>query len=269
MGKGKKAKGEERGTKFSLLHRGTRDSAYAGEEAPSEFVIVPAKLNKNDLKRQQRETVGGGASGGSGRSKFDSILEEQKTNHSSSQPKALNHINELGLRNDGYDYTQHLKPMGEGKFFGADGQERTLDYTRHRKNLELPDHVKPSEKEIERGLETITIDERAMDPDLRAALFAEGDEEGEFEELLDDFVSTAMQEPEGGEKESKFDWDSHIAMLLERSEGLTGLHTTKVKPRGWGGTWGAYYCETPVRPVLPVVGTKYYCCWKRPDGNIL
>ena len=45
MGKSKKGNSEERGTKFSLLYRGTRDSAYAGEETPSEFVIVPAKLN--------------------------------------------------------------------------------------------------------------------------------------------------------------------------------------------------------------------------------
>ena len=43
--------------------------------------------------------------------------------------------------------------------------------------------------------------QQVMDADLRAALFEDADEEGEFEMLDDDFISQAMAEPEGGEEE--------------------------------------------------------------------
>jgi hypothetical protein len=66
-----------------------------------------------------------------------------------------------------------------------------------------------------------------MDEDLRAALFADEDEDGEgFEELDDDFVLQVMQEPIVPD----FDFDAHIAALLARSE--KQLVATN-KARGW------------------------------------
>lgn len=50
-----------------------------------------------------------------------------------------------------------------------------------------------------------------MDPDIRAALFEDEDEEGGFEALDDDFVLQVMQEPE----KPDFDFDAHIARLIE------------------------------------------------------
>lgn len=63
-----------------------------------------------------------------------------------------------------------------------------------------------------------------MDSDLRDALFC--DEQGLFEELDDNFVIEALQEPE----KPDFDFDSHIARLIERSE--RSLQTSQ-GPRGW------------------------------------
>ena len=51
-----------------------------------------------------------------------------------------------------------------------------------------------------------------MDKDIRAALFDGFDEEGEFEELQDDFMAQVMGEPE----DPDFDFDAHIAMLIAR-----------------------------------------------------
>ena len=50
-----------------------------------------------------------------------------------------------------------------------------------------------------------------MDPDIRAALFEDEDEEGGFEALDDDFVMQVMQEPE----KPDFDFEAHIARLIE------------------------------------------------------
>lgn len=51
-----------------------------------------------------------------------------------------------------------------------------------------------------------------MDEDLKAALFDGFDENGEFEELNDDFVLEVMEEPEVPD----FDFDAHIAKLIAR-----------------------------------------------------
>lgn len=50
-----------------------------------------------------------------------------------------------------------------------------------------------------------------MDPDIRAALFEDVDDEGQpFEELADDFVLEALQAP----AQPDFDFDAHIARLI-------------------------------------------------------
>jgi hypothetical protein len=51
-----------------------------------------------------------------------------------------------------------------------------------------------------------------MDSDLKAALFGEEDEGGEFEELADDFITECMKEPEVPD----FDFDAHIANLIAK-----------------------------------------------------
>jgi hypothetical protein len=64
-----------------------------------------------------------------------------------------------------------------------------------------------------------------MDKDVYASLFEGKDENGEFEELDDDFVTQAMIEPELPD----FDFDAHIASLIARSEQALGIN----KARGW------------------------------------
>jgi protein LTV1 len=91
----------------------------------------------------------------------------------------------MGFKNDGYDYSQHMKEMGGGAFIGKNGGARP----EHGQILELPADALPSAGEMDRRLEAVTINDNLMDDDLRAALFDEDDGEGEFEELLDDFIT--------------------------------------------------------------------------------
>lgn len=70
-----------------------------------------------------------------------------------------------------------------------------------------------------------------MDEDIEEALF--GEEDGAFEELNDDFILQAGQEPDedqpdnGGEE--AFDFEAHMARLIEKSENSMGW----APARGW------------------------------------
>lgn len=76
--------------------------------------------------------------------------------------------------------------------------------------VDLPTDALPSGQEFARQLEAVTLDHSCMDEDLQAALFDDVEfgqgEDCAFEELCDDFVATAMSEPEAPD----FDYDKHI-----------------------------------------------------------
>lgn len=170
--------------------------AHLGDAPPSQFVLVKA----------------------------DEIQDTHESTKSSipSLKSKRDHITPLGFKNDGYDYSQHLKEMGGGQFIGVDGKVSQLPATA--RIVELPSDALPSGGEFDRHLEAITISNEFMDDDLREALFGETDE---FEELADDFMTTAMEEPETPD----FDYEAHIAALIAKSEGVVLGECTAA--RGW------------------------------------
>jgi protein LTV1 len=110
---------------------------------------------------------------------------------------------------DDYDYEQHMKPIkGSGTFLDAQGNRNALLDPRARV---LEDDV----QEVSRELEAIALTPDCMDDDVAQALFGDF-EEGEFEEILDDFCLTAAQDP-GEDEEEEFDYDAHIRSLMERA----------------------------------------------------
>jgi hypothetical protein len=118
--------------------------------------------------------------------------------------------------------------MGGGRFIGKDGSVRDLSYDYSKgPELELPEDVLPSGMELERNLEAVTISHEYMDDDLKAALFEGADEEGEFEELQDDFVVQVMNAPE----EADFDFDAHIAELIAKR--FVIVHTISRTSSSW------------------------------------
>jgi len=218
--------------KFHLVHRSQTDGARANEENPSEFVLIPSSDNGNDARRRLLTEAVQGFSSSSSQQDGE---QQQQRRPSSSRPatgSGKDHINELGFRNDGYDYSKHLREI-DGTYMGPDGRWITpepREPVKPRVTFELPEESMPSRTVLARDLEAITIDPELMDEDLRAALFPEdAEEEGEFEELQDDFVAVAMQEPEVPD----FDFDAHIAALIARSE-RNCMGETSVAPRGWG-----------------------------------
>ena len=74
------------GQQFHLLHRSQRDEAHANEEKPSNFVLYPSSSNSVKTSNQT-----------------NSIFTTNLTDH----------IGPLGFKNDGYDYSQHIKQIGK------------------------------------------------------------------------------------------------------------------------------------------------------------
>ena len=188
---------------FHLLHRSQRDEAYAKEERPSDFVLVPAA--NNEYKK----------------SFLTSVFQ-----HENNEQSTKDHINSLGFKNDGYDYEQHLKVMDGGKFMSKDGQfvERIGS-----QSINLPEDAFASEFELDRNFQAITLNPEFMDDDIRTGLFEDGDELGEFEQLDDDFVLQIASEPEVQD----FDFDAHMAKLLELSERSVKGDSLGKNARGW------------------------------------
>jgi len=222
MGKSKKPFiQKEKAQKFVLVHRSLTDAAHAGEEEPSQYVFVPSNELASNAALASSIVGGGGK-----RVSFKGDSGPGATpapEHANIRAKSsLSHINELGFKNDGYDYAQHLKEMGGGYFVSKDG---SVTLTKQPVAVKLPAEALPSDlKELERDLQAITISHEFMDSDLRDALFSE--EEGLFEELDDNFVIESLKEPE----KPDFDFDAHIARLIQRSE--RSLQTFQ-GPRGW------------------------------------
>mmetsp|Transcript_4290 Transcript_4290/g.12743 ORF Transcript_4290/g.12743 Transcript_4290/m.12743 type:complete len:482 (-) Transcript_4290:168-1613(-) len=184
MGKNKKRFIDKDATKFVVLHRSQQDADY-GKEGVSDFVLYPA-------------SGGTRPAGGAAQARQDLPFAGQK-----------DHVNSLGLPNDGYDYNQHMRDIGGGRFVASNGS--VLD-----KAPVLPTEALPSEEpENARQLEAITISEDLMDADVRAAMF---DPSYEAEELEDDFVLQASRAAPEGEEAEQFDYDAHIARLIAASE---------------------------------------------------
>ncbi|ETN23950.1 hypothetical protein PPTG_00421 [Phytophthora nicotianae INRA-310] len=130
-------------------------------------------------------------------------------------------VDENGLPRDGYDYSQHMKEMGQGKFYSAtsrfDAGEEARALSR---KVDLPEDALPSAEEQDRLLDAITLTTDVMDDDLREALV--NDEA--FEELDDNFVVQAAEESVEQGDADDFDYDAHIAKLMEAASGVTPLY---------------------------------------------
>mmetsp|Transcript_47850 Transcript_47850/g.82300 ORF Transcript_47850/g.82300 Transcript_47850/m.82300 type:complete len:126 (-) Transcript_47850:22-399(-) len=97
---------------FHVVHRSQRDEekVHAEDfEAPSEFVLMPS-MPLNELKKLRKEQK-------EARKWYPSLRERSGENL-----KGKDHINELGLPNDGYDYSKHMKQIGGGTFVSRTGQ---------------------------------------------------------------------------------------------------------------------------------------------------
>lgn len=192
MGKSKKKFIDKKNAStFHLLHRSQRDVENDGGEG---VVLWPSPHNKQETN--------------------DLVL-----NSSDTKPtmRTLSSIKEsLGGLVDDYDYEQHMKPVtGSGVVLDASGKiEKSVRF-----DNTLTVEQEPDVREVSRQLESIALTADCMDDDVAQALFGDY-EEGDYEEILDDFCLTAAQEPDS-EQEDEFDYDAHIRNLMERAKKKT------------------------------------------------
>ncbi|CBN77126.1 conserved unknown protein [Ectocarpus siliculosus] len=213
MGRKKKFIDKKESTTFHVVHRSQQDKANEGEEEASEFVLIPSGPPRDSRPQDERKAAGKGkGKGGVAGAERD-------------------HINALGLPNDGYDYDQHLKSMGGGTFVSKTGKVQHFAEGNSQgargggAKPAIPEEALPSGETLDRQLEAVTISEKVMDGDMRRALAAgladvgEEDWDDESNMLDDDFVVQAA----GAGEDGGFDFDAHVARLMEASAKETGL----------------------------------------------
>jgi len=147
---------------------------------------------------------------------------------------------------DEYDYERHMKPItGTGDYYSVNSKKRSNDDALKDPRARVFDDADYDDdiKEVDRQLDSIALTADCMDTDIAQALFGEFDQ-GDFEEILDDFCVTAAEEPEDDEnKEEKFDYDAHIQQLIENSNKYNSELGVESKNHEWGRDDQAFFSK--------------------------
>ena len=219
MGKSKKPFIDKKNSStYHILYRSQRDVADADNESDSGGRVVLWPSPNNSKKTDQQVLIGKQSSG------FD-VKQVTDTTLSSWKEK----LAEAGLVDD-FDYEKHTKPIrGDGQYMSSTAintNKREVGAMLDARALTVEDEIV---REVDRQLDSIALTSDCMDDEIAQMLFGDF-EEGEFEELNDEFVLDAAKEPEPIEgDEIAFDYNSHIQGLIEKakmqSHGLGALAT--------------------------------------------
>lgn len=273
---GKKKFDKKKALHFTIMHRSQRDPGYYAEDevdGENGKQTVNRKIVFQPLDNKTRKALSGDgpmqrlaaafvADSGYGEEIED--IEEENLNSSSSSSKAakakaaaikrdkeLREVDEYGLPIDGYDYSKHLSQIGGGTFYDRSGrmvEPVNLNSGSERKSMLA------SREELPRLLESITLNPKRLDPEMRNALELTKEEQQEeeeidvddvveeeldpnvttvegFEEIDDDFVLQLMAMEKKGkvdvDSESNasasngkvaFDFDAHMRRLMAQAE---------------------------------------------------
>ena len=242
--KGRRKFDKKTAHRFTLMHRSQLDPLY-DEEGASKLVLHPqnertaegtvyAELrHAQDREQEQREAAAAA------------------TADASSGTKHLSAVDEMGMPHDGYDYRQHIRPMGGGTFVGVDGKTRSASdvpgvaVTAPASSTQVHAVLATRETEMpqDRMFEAITLTTDEMPDDVALALdsdyddydyddaqYGDGDavdaaqgrlingKDGVFEELQLDFIAEASAEPQDGQAPA-FNFKEHIARLMRHADG--------------------------------------------------
>ena len=176
-------------SRYHLMHRSNRDVAGevldGAEVGTGGMVLWPDPNNNPEIDRQVLMAD-----------------EEQDKMREWRQKLAA-----VGLLED-YD-EQYLKPItGTGTFLSANGKVESAFSDPRSQSLH-----EDALAEVTQQFEGIPLAADCMDEDIEKALMGDF-EEGDFEEIADDFVLDAAKEPENDDEEA-FDFDAHIQKLME------------------------------------------------------
>lgn len=230
MGKKKPFIDKKHASVYHLVRRSQRDvGGYYDEETgepldvPREFVLMPTPETREKIRsiqqqqeQQQQDAVDHDVLGN--KSEHVVPTAQDALTRAKARLRAANLV-------DDYDYERHMMPItGNGEFIAAGGKMQVDPFVDAR-SRNVPILEEPIIKEVDRQLESIAITADCMDDDVAEALFHF--EEGEFEEILDDFCLTAAQEPEQDEdgndgdedgNNGAFDFEAHIERLIQKAK---------------------------------------------------
>jgi len=221
MGKTKKPFiDKKKASSYHLLYRSQRDIAGADDEnngGNAGVILWPSPFNN----RETDEQVLLGKKG-------ENINVTQIKDDTLSEWK--NQLSEAGLV-DNFQFEKHTKPItGEGQYYASNAanmsgsSKKKVNAMLDARALDLKDEIV---QEVDRQLDSIALTSDCMDDEIAQMLFGDF-EEGEFEELNDEFVLDAAREPEVATNgEQAFDFAAHVRGLIERtkmeSDGATGI----------------------------------------------
>jgi len=219
MGKTKKPFiDKKKSSTYHILYRSQRDVADVDNEsdAGGRVVLWPSPNNNKEI--DQNVLLGKHSS--------DPDPEQVKGNALS---RWKNKLAEAGLVDD-FDYEKHTKPIrGDGRYMSStaiNANKREIGAMLDARAVNIQHEIV---QEVDRQLDSIALTSDCMDDEIAQILFGDF-EEGEFEELNDEFVLDAAKEPEPtDEDKTNFNYDSHIQRLIEKakmqSDGLSALTT--------------------------------------------
>mmetsp|Transcript_19728 Transcript_19728/g.42866 ORF Transcript_19728/g.42866 Transcript_19728/m.42866 type:complete len:565 (-) Transcript_19728:50-1744(-) len=222
MGKTKKPFiDKKKASTYHVLYRSQRDVAGADSEGSGEGGVVLWPSPNNNSDTDQKVLLGNKQVQGS-----DSGVGQVEDDGLSSWKDQLA---EVGLVDD-FDYEKHTKPIsGTGQYVSNNAMntsKKEIGAMLNARALDVKDEIV---QEVDRQLDSIALTSDCMDDEIAQMLFGDF-EEGEFEELNDEFILDAAKAPEPtNDGEKPFDYASHIQGLIEKakaqSEGLFPLDT--------------------------------------------
>jgi protein LTV1 len=219
MGKKKPFIDRKTASVYHVVRRSQRDvGTEATAETLSDFVLMadPENAKRNELKRKLDL-----AEGKQTNDAAEDVLDEFRGGRRAVDFNTLKaHYESAGLLDStAATYSKFTKPINRGGMFidSATGDnalgELLTDTSKNNLDTALQEAMEVHE--VGRMLDSIALSADCMEEDVAQALF--DFEEGEFEEILDDFCLTANQEPEDDEVVEGFNFEEHIRALIEKA----------------------------------------------------
>ncbi|KAL7522314.1 hypothetical protein ACHAWX_007004 [Stephanocyclus meneghinianus] len=217
MGKKKPFIDKKTASVYHVVRRSQRDvGTEATAETLSDFVLMadPENEKRAEIRRRQDEREHQAQRQDNAKGPVD--FAELKS-----------HLSAAGLLDEtAATYSKYTKPIsGSGIFINNDSSSSehlgALLTDSSKNNLDTALQEAMAIHEVGRMLDSIALSADCMEEDVARALF-EDYEEGEYEEILDDFCLTANMEPEetdGGASgaSGEFNFEEHIRSLMEKA----------------------------------------------------
>ncbi|KAL3924889.1 MAG: hypothetical protein SGILL_000769 [Bacillariaceae sp.] len=201
MGKKKPFIDKKNASTYHILHRSQRDVADGGE---SEVVLWPSP----DNNQATDQSVLLGKNKNEATQLKDETLSDWKAE-----------LSKAGLVDD-FDYEAKMKPItGSGEYLtniAATTSKREVGAMLDARGMTIQDEIV---QEVDRQLDSIALTADCMDEEIAQALFGDFDA-ADFEELNDEFVLDAAQEPEndGEGEDGGFDFAAHVKSLMDKAK---------------------------------------------------